>query len=77
MADTTTSSPLTEVEVESLDDDKDDGDVLFSERWLNNPVLCCAVCGGGVPLYSVCLFVPQSSETLNRLLLDWFVTYEG
>ena len=70
---------MTDVEPESRDDDKesnDGGDFLRSDRWLSSPVLCCAVCGDGIPLFCVCLAVPDSSETLNCLLLDWSVTYD-
>ena len=42
VADTMTS-PVTEVGNESLDDDNDSRDVLFPDRWLSSPVLCCAV----------------------------------
>ena len=50
--------------------------MLFPDRWLSSRVLCCAVCGGGVPLFCVCLAVPDSSETLNSLLPDWSITYD-
>ena len=63
MADTMTS-PATEAGNESLDDDNGRGDVLFPDHWL-----CCAVCGGGLPLFCKCLAVPDAgSET--ELSLD-------
>ena len=66
MADTTTS-PVTEVGMENLDDNNDGRDVLFPDRWQSSPVLCCAVSSGGLPLFRVCLAVPDGSETLNSL----------
>ena len=71
------TSPVTDSEMESRDNKSNDGgDDLFPGRWLSSSVLCCAVCGGGVPPFCVCLADPDSSETLNSLLLDWSVTYD-